>query len=110
MGDETKVWLDTINKTVEGHTNTCTLFYNDKIIWGPRSCHDNTVDLQTVLRKADPRLELRLARKDHSVEGHTRAISVMSKGEVILNKLSCHDNMEGLVTAINTIWVVSPPE
>lgn len=110
MGNESKVWLDVASKTNEGHTNTCTLLFNDQVIWGPTSCHDNTVDLQTALRKADPRLELRLARKDHSIEGHTRRINVESKGIKILEGLSCHDNMEGLVTSINTLWTVLPPQ
>jgi hypothetical protein len=110
MAKKSKVWLNITSKTVEGHTNTCELFFNDKSIWGPRSCHDNTVKLQTALHKADKRLELRLDTKSKTVEDHTRNINVESKGEVILSKLGCHENMEGLAIAINTIWLISPPE
>jgi hypothetical protein len=109
MANETKVWLDSKSKSVEGHVNQATLFFKGQQHWGPRSCHDNTVDLQTALHKADPRLELRLERKEHSIEGHTCAISVMAKGELVLDKLSCHDNLEGLVSIITTIWKLDPP-
>ncbi|KAL7943900.1 hypothetical protein V8C42DRAFT_327131 [Trichoderma barbatum] len=39
--------------------------------------------------------------KPHSVEGHTYTISVSAHGRVYLDKLSTHDNMVGLVQAVN---------
>ncbi|TLS21608.1 uncharacterized protein PpBr36_09583 [Pyricularia pennisetigena] len=104
------VWLSEKDKTVEGHTNTAALYFNDKLMWGPKSCHDNTVDIQTALRKVDPRLELRLARKDKTVEGHTRAFNIKHNGKDVLTNHSCHDNMGDLATTINTIWQVLPPQ
>ncbi|KAI6354344.1 hypothetical protein MCOR25_008667 [Pyricularia grisea] len=103
------VWLNEKSKTVEGHTNTATLYFKGEKIVGPFSCHDNTVDIQTALRQVDDRMELRLARKDKTVEGHTRAFNIKHNGKEILSNHSCHDNMESLVNSINTIWKIMPP-
>jgi hypothetical protein len=54
--------------------------------------------------------ELRMARKEHSVEGHTRKISVRANGQNLLEGLSCHDNMDDLPGIINTIWAIDPPQ
>lgn len=109
MAGENICWVETKDKTVEGHTNSAALYFNDNLLWGPKGCHDNTVDIQTALRKADPRLELRMERKGHSVEGHTRTFNVRANGEDVLTGHSCHDNMEELAMIINTIWAVNPP-
>ncbi|EHA57819.1 hypothetical protein MCOR27_007655 [Pyricularia oryzae] len=106
-----KVWLNEKPKTVEGHTNTCQLFFEGNPVHeNPISCHDNTVDIQTALRKADPRFELRLARKDKTVEGHTRSFNIKCKDEDILKDHSCHDNMITIVNSINALWAVLPPK
>ena len=111
MTGENKCWTETKDKTVEGHTNSAALYFKDqgKPLWGPKGCHDNTVDIQAALRKADPRLELRMERKEHSVEGHTRTFNVRANGKDLLIGHSCHDNMDDLATIINTIWAVDPP-
>ena len=104
------VWIETTGHSVEGHTNTAALYFNNNLLWGPKSCHDNAVDLQAALRQADPRLELRLARKDKTVEGHTRKISVRANGQNVLEGLSVHDNMDDLPGIINAVWIVNPPQ
>ena len=111
MSSAPRTWVNTKDKTVEGHTNTAALYFdgNPNPLWGPNGCHDNTVDIQTALRQADPRLELRMERKGHSVEGHTRTFNVEARGQTLLQNHSCHDNMESLSSTINTIWAVSPP-
>ncbi|KAH8844709.1 hypothetical protein MCOR27_004165 [Pyricularia oryzae] len=109
MTGESKVWLDTVNNTVEGHTSSCKLFFNDSLVWETGSCHDNTVKIQTALRQADPRFELRMAKKDgNTVEGHTRKLNIKYRGETILKDHSCHDNMEGMASVINNIWSTNP--
>lgn len=109
MSEENRVWLTEKSKTVEGHVNTATLYFNGNKIWGPSGCHDNTVDIQTALRQADPRFELRLERKSHSVEGHTRSINIRARGKMYLENHSCHDNMQSMADRITGIWLGSPP-
>ncbi|TLD11933.1 hypothetical protein PspLS_11338 [Pyricularia sp. CBS 133598] len=103
------VWLTDRSKTVEGHNLTCALYFDQKLIWGPMSCHNNTTTIQSALREADPRIELRLGTKDKTVEGHTKSFNIKCKGKNILEDHSCHNNLEGLVTAITALWTVSPP-
>ncbi|TLS21019.1 uncharacterized protein PpBr36_10896 [Pyricularia pennisetigena] len=108
---ESKVWLDTTHRTVEGHTSSCKLYFNDSLVWEPGSCHDNTVKIQSALREADPRFELRMEKKkENTVEGHTRTMNIKYRGETLLKGHSCHDNMEGMATVINTIWKTNPAE
>lgn len=97
-----RVKLENKHKTIEGHTRTCTLKFNGRTIWGPRGCHDNTIDLKDAIETADPRFNLYLERKPKSIEGHTKYISVISKGKVTLDKLSTHDNMQGFIDAIES--------
>lgn len=106
MSNKLHVWLDEKPHTVEGHTKNCTLFFKDKPVWGPKSCHDNTTRLKHAIEKADDRFALTIEDKTKSVEGHIRSISVKSHGEIILDKLSTHDNMEGLIATIETIQAV----
>jgi hypothetical protein len=106
MNDNFRVWLDTKEHSVEGHIYNGTLTYKDKVIWGPHSCHDNTTELKNAIHKADPRFDMVLERKDKTTEGHTRSISVMSHGNVTLDKLSTHENMEGLVTALEAVLAI----
>ncbi|KAM0246381.1 hypothetical protein ACHAQJ_010252 [Trichoderma viride] len=101
MTEQLEVWLDPKDHSVEGHIFTCTLTFRNKVIWGPTSCHDNTVALRNAIHKADRRFDMSFEKKDKTVEGHINYISVKSKGEVLLDKLSTHDNMIGLVSAIN---------
>ncbi|KAI1074810.1 hypothetical protein F5B20DRAFT_562485 [Whalleya microplaca] len=68
----TRVWLDCKEKTVEGHTKQCILFFDGKEIWGPTSCHDNTTQLRDALHKADSRFDLQIMEKPKTIEGHTR--------------------------------------
>lgn len=107
MTYEFNIWLDPKNHSVEGHTRTCTLYFKDKVIWGPRSCHPNTDRLKDAIEQADCRFRLDIHTKDHSVEGHIKYISVEHEGKVLLDKMSTHDNMEGLVTAINAVLAVA---
>ena len=111
MPGEYRCWTESTGHSVEGHTNTATLYFKNQAtpLWGPQGCHDNTVDIQTALRKADPRFELRLQRKAHTVEGHTLTFNIRANGVDLLRNLSCHDNMDSLATVINTIWSVDPP-
>ncbi|KAK7757915.1 hypothetical protein SLS62_000293 [Diatrype stigma] len=96
----TRAWLDPRRHSVEGHTKQCILTFNGGIIWGPTHCHENTVELRDALRKADPRFDMIIMDKPHSVEGHTAWISVSRDDTVFLDKLHTHDNMSGLCTAI----------
>ncbi|KAK2778713.1 hypothetical protein CKAH01_11639 [Colletotrichum kahawae] len=99
-----KIWLDDKPHSKEGHIFEATLPFNGQEIWGPRGAHENTSRLGDALRKADPRFDIVLKKKSHSVEGHVRCISVIHHGRLILNKLSTHDTMEGLVKAVNEKW------
>lgn len=101
MNDQLTVRLDRAPSSVESHKYECTLSFNGSVIWGPVTCHENTRDLQYAIHKADDRFDLSLTRKDLTVEGHTRCISVISEGETLLDRTSTHENMTGLVTAIN---------
>ncbi|KAM3473215.1 hypothetical protein MY5147_004891 [Beauveria neobassiana] len=98
-----KVWLDSKDNTVEGHIFTCTLLFKGKKVWGPVSAHDNTIELQKALHKADSRFEVELKKKDRTLEGHTRYISVKAGGKVYLDKLSTHENMQGLADVVDAI-------
>ncbi|CAI6091766.1 unnamed protein product [Clonostachys chloroleuca] len=100
--------IQSTKKTVEGHTMTGTVYFENKKIWGPKSCHDNSVDIQRAFKRADPRFEMALERKPHSVEGHTRALTIKSNGNTILNGHSVHDNMDDMVATIKGILLVSP--
>ncbi|KAI1086557.1 hypothetical protein F5B19DRAFT_131114 [Rostrohypoxylon terebratum] len=106
MTEQLNVWLENKNHSVEGHIFNCTLTFRNKVIWGPISCHDNTVALRNAIHKADSRFDMSFTKKDHTVEGHTCSISVKSNSEVLLTKLSTHDNIAGLVTAINAVLAV----
>jgi hypothetical protein len=101
MSSDLKVSLEPKGHSVEGHTTQGTLFFNGRIIWGPRGCHDNTTYLRDALAAADPRFELVMRHKNKSIEGHTCTISVMANGRTYLDRLSTHDSMEGLCKAIN---------
>ncbi|KAM3480893.1 hypothetical protein MY8738_004744 [Beauveria namnaoensis] len=96
-----RVWLEKKRNSVEGHTRECTLTFNGSVIWGPRSCHDNTEGLAKALSEADPRFQLALRPKRKTIEGHTRTISVMAGGRRYLDRLSTHDNMIELCQVIN---------
>ncbi|KAI0594163.1 hypothetical protein F4775DRAFT_575043 [Biscogniauxia sp. FL1348] len=96
----TRAWLDPKDHSVEGHTKQCILTFNGSVIWGPKSCHDNTVQLRDALHKADSRFDIILMDKPKTVEGHTAYISVSAGDTVYLDKLSTHDNMGGLCKAI----------
>ncbi|KAL6791089.1 hypothetical protein J3E68DRAFT_411905 [Trichoderma sp. SZMC 28012] len=107
MTDQLNVWLDHKEHSLEGHIFECTLTFRDKIIWGPKSCHDNTVALRNAIHEADERFDMSFTKKDKTAEGHTRYISVKSNGKVLLDKLSTHANMQGLVDAINATLTVA---
>lgn len=106
MTDELTVWLSGKEHSVEGHIFEATLKFNDKAIWGPVSCHDNTIALREAIHKADKRFDISFTKKDKTNEGHTRYISVKSNGQVLLDNLSTHDNMAGLVAAIDAVLAV----
>lgn len=96
-----EVWTEHKEHSVEGHTLTGTLKFMGKSIWGPHSCHDNTVRLGKALQEADWRFAMVFEPKEHSVEGHVRYISVKGwDGSVILDKLSTHDSMDSLARAV----------
>ncbi|GAP82536.1 putative nuclear RNA binding protein [Rosellinia necatrix] len=97
----TRAWLDPKEHSVEGHTKQCILTFNNSIIWGPTSCHENTVQLRDALVKADPRFNIILMDKPPTTEGHTAYISVSAHGTVYLNRLNTHQNMAGLCEAIH---------
>ncbi|OAA36393.1 hypothetical protein BBO_08270 [Beauveria brongniartii RCEF 3172] len=103
MTDKLNVWLDSKDNTQEGHIFTCALLFKGKKVWGPVSCHDNTIALKDALNNADNRFDLELKKKDRTLEGHTRYISVKAHGKVYLEKLSTHENMQGLVAAVDAI-------
>ncbi|KAI6389347.1 hypothetical protein MCOR24_010584 [Pyricularia oryzae] len=107
---DSSAWLSDRSKTVEGHNVTCALYFNDNLVWGPMSCHNNTTTIQSALRQADKRMELRLGTKDKTVEGHTKFFNIKYKGKNILEDHFCHNNLEGLVVAINSIWIAAPPQ
>ncbi|KAM3429056.1 hypothetical protein MY4824_008479 [Beauveria thailandica] len=96
-----EVWTENKEHSVEGHTLTGTLNFKGEPIWGPRGCHDNTVDLGTALQKADWRFAMTFENKAHSVEGHVRYISVKDwNGKLLLDKLSTHDSMDSLARVV----------
>ncbi|KAF3762122.1 hypothetical protein M406DRAFT_53353 [Cryphonectria parasitica EP155] len=101
MNQQLNVWLENKQHSIEGHIFQCTLKFDDRVIYGPISCHDNTVALGDAIHNADSRFKMSFDKKDHTVEGHTRYISVKSGDKVLLDKLSTHDNMAGLVAAID---------
>ncbi|KAJ8066481.1 hypothetical protein OCU04_005541 [Sclerotinia nivalis] len=96
------IWLEDKAHSVEGHIYTGTLWFNKKIIW-ERSCHDNTIKLGDAIHQLDPRFSMSFAKKEKSVEGHTKYISVKVEDKVILDKLDTHDNMDSLVTSVTAI-------
>ncbi|RMJ05297.1 hypothetical protein BHE90_014269 [Fusarium euwallaceae] len=109
MSDDFRIWTEPKSHSLEGHIFNGTLLFNGNAIWGPRSCHDNTVDLINALSDADPRFTMRFERRNNTNEGHTRSISLRVDGRVVLNKLSTHDSMDGFVIAVNTARAVAGP-
>lgn len=101
--EELLVWTEHKEKSEEGHHLTATLLFNGKAVWGPRGCHENTMLLAEALTTADYRFTILFKKKEASVEGHTRYISVWSKGKVTLDKLSTHDNMDSFADTVNDI-------
>lgn len=99
MSENLNVWTEYKEHSVEGHEYTGTLKFKGKNIWGPRGCHGNTMQLGTAINNADWRFFMNFETKKHSVEGHTRYISVKDKDEVTL-KLGTHDSMDELAAAI----------
>jgi hypothetical protein len=100
------VWVDDKAHSVEGHIFIGKLTFRNKLIWGPATCHDNTVALGNAIHEADRRFLMTFEKKDETLEGHTRYISVKSNGTVTLDKLSTHPNMDDLVQAIKTAQTV----
>ncbi|KAK3983955.1 hypothetical protein QBC44DRAFT_253952 [Cladorrhinum sp. PSN332] len=98
-----EVRLDDKEETDEGHIFEGTLTWDGTPIWGPASCHDNTVVLREALHAVDPRFDFTFTKKDRTTEGHTKVISVEKDGKILLDNLSTHDNMIGLVQAINGV-------
>ncbi|CAH0020144.1 unnamed protein product [Clonostachys rhizophaga] len=96
-----RIWLERKEHSVEGHTAECILTFNNRIIWGPQSCHDNTFRLKDALFAVDPRFQITLRNKRKSMEGHTYSLSLMADGHLYLDRLSTHENMIGLCQAIN---------
>ncbi|EFY89357.1 hypothetical protein MAC_04543 [Metarhizium acridum CQMa 102] len=110
MADHFRIWTDRKNNSVEGHTRTGILTFENKVIWGPVNCHDNTERLRVALHEADHRFDMILTPKQNTVEGHTRFISVRnSAGRVTLDRLSTHDNMDTLVAAVNAARAIAGP-
>lgn len=107
MTGQLNVWLDKKEHSVEGHIFECTLTFRDKVIWGPISCHDNTIYLRKAIHEADQRFDMSFTKKESTVEGHICCISVKSDGKLVLDRLSTHGNMEGLVNAINIALTVA---
>lgn len=103
MTEGLDVWLDNKDHSVEGHIFNCTLKFRNKVIWGPIHCHDNTVALREAIHAADRRFDMSFEKRDKTIEGHIKYISVKSNGKVLLDKLSTHDNMVGLISAINAV-------
>ncbi|KAE8148521.1 hypothetical protein BDV25DRAFT_141711 [Aspergillus avenaceus] len=96
-----EVWTEHKSHSVEGHTLTGELRYRGETIWGPTHCHDNTLQLGRALTEADWRFTMLFENRSHSVEGHVRKISVKNwNGDLLLNGLSCHDNMDSLARAV----------
>ena len=105
------VWTEAKEHSVEGHTLTGTLRFKGQIIWGPRGCHDNTMRLGDALNQADWRFAMSFAPKEHTIEGHTRYISVKGwDGTLLLDKLNTHDEMDSLAkTVMDIINKEGPP-
>ncbi|PQE18312.1 hypothetical protein CJF32_00008049 [Rutstroemia sp. NJR-2017a WRK4] len=97
------IWLDDKGNSKEGHIFIGTLEYNGKQIW-KRSCHDNTVALAEALKKIDPNFHMSFEKKDKTVEGQTKSLSIKTKsGDTLVDKLSVHDNMHDLVVSVNAL-------
>jgi hypothetical protein len=102
-----RVWLEPKSHSVEGHSSKCTLFFNGRSIWGPSSCHGNSIQLRDALQAADPRFDLKIQDKPKTIEGHIKTISVKRGNQLDLNRLSIHDNMSGLYGAIKRVTNLS---
>ncbi|KAK6338458.1 hypothetical protein TWF730_002521 [Orbilia blumenaviensis] len=100
MSNDLRVWIEPKSHSIEGHTAKCSLYFNDRIIWGPRHCHNNTVRLRDALNAADPRFRLDVSPKGKTIEGHTYAISVKAGDRLYLDRLSTHGHMLELCNAI----------
>ncbi|CAI6087970.1 unnamed protein product [Clonostachys chloroleuca] len=109
LADAPTIWSGSRNKTVEGFTMTAELFFEGKRHWGPSKCHQNAVRINSALREADSRLELRLDNASKSNEGVTRTLSLKKNNKFLLNEYPIHDNMVPMVDIIKTIWTISPP-
>ncbi|APA09817.1 hypothetical protein SS1G_05972 [Sclerotinia sclerotiorum 1980 UF-70] len=96
------VWLDGRDHSQEAHIYTGTLWFKERKIW-ENSCHDNTIQLGDALHKLDPQFSMTFASKEKTLEGHTKSISVRVGDNVILDKLSTHDNMHELVVSVTAI-------
>ena len=72
-----RIWLEDKPHSVEGHIYEATLTFNDTIIWGPKTCHDNTVTLREKIHEADNRFDITFTKKDKTIEGHTKYIYVI---------------------------------
>ncbi|KAE8312377.1 hypothetical protein BDV41DRAFT_539379 [Aspergillus transmontanensis] len=101
MDDNFRIWIEEKRHSVEGHLYHAELKFHDRIVWSG-TCHENTHRLKEALEKSDSRWELEITRKDKTIEGHTRQISVLYRGEIILDRLSTHPNMDNLVQCIES--------
>ena len=94
------VSIENIEESVEGHTAQAWLHFNGEKIWGPKSCHDNTIRLARALEKADSRFSIPIEPKEHHISKHTRSISVKDwDGNYVIYKLSTDEDMDSLVSA-----------
>ncbi|KAJ6070612.1 hypothetical protein N7467_011931 [Penicillium canescens] len=97
------VWTEKRGNTVEGHTLTGALYFNNDLIWGPRGCHVNTRRLGDALHDLDCGFYMKFEGMTKSIEGHTRFISVKARGDVILDKMDTHDSMDELAAVVKGV-------
>lgn len=103
------VWrIEEISHSVEGHTVGITLKFKDEIIWGPHSAHGHVYDLRAAMAVRDERFEFVLKDMRKTIEGHTKGITVIYHGEVIVDKISVHHNMDEMVAQIQKMQKLHP--
>ena len=72
MSNQLVVQIEDADHSAQGHTLEAVLTFENMVIWGPKSCHNNIRRLENAIKMADDRFDFTFRGKDETIEGHTR--------------------------------------
>ena len=103
MSNQLAVRIKDADHSAQGHTLEAVLTFENMVIWGQKSCHNNIRRLENAIKMADGRFDFTFRGKDETIEGHTKAITVTINGEIVLDRISAHANMIDMVEQIERV-------